>query len=92
MTEHHSKIKCITCHKTKNEFKGLNKNCESCHKDSDGYFKHGITGLMLDETHSEFYCKNCHENNNYKKKPICSECHEDDDISFPKNIPGTRVK
>jgi len=91
LTGHHSKIQCVTCHKANNEFKGLSKNCETCHKDSDGYFNHGITGLMLDDTHSEFYCENCHENNNYKKTPVCSDCHEDD-ISFPKDLPGTKVK
>jgi len=87
----HAKVACISCHKSKTDFAGLNPKCENCHKSSDGYFDHSVTGLKLDETHQDFYCENCHENNKYKKSPICSDCHEDD-ISFPKNIPGKKVK
>jgi len=91
LTDYHTGIGCISCHKTKNSFTGLNKNCTTCHIDKEGYFTHGITGIKLDETHVELDCENCHQINNYSKKPTCNECH-DDDISFPNSIPGKRIK
>jgi hypothetical protein len=91
LSEFHQTINCISCHKTKNEYKGLNKECTSCHTNNEGYFKHEITGIKLDETHMEFYCENCHQDNDYTKRPSCLECH-DEDISFPSSIPGKRYK
>lgn len=91
LQDYHPEVACITCHKSNTEFSGLSNKCENCHKDSDGYFDHAITGIILDETHKEFYCENCHLNNQYKKKPTCTECHEDD-ISYPKSIPGKKVR
>ncbi len=91
LSNFHSNISCITCHKTKNRFTGLKKECKNCHKDNEGYFNHSITGIMLDETHKDLDCEDCHVKNNYMKRPTCSDCHEED-ISFPKNIPGEKVR
>jgi hypothetical protein len=90
LNEYHNNLSCISCHKSKNNFKGLNKNCETCHKDGDGYFNHGITKLKLDDTHIEFYCENCHRMKNYKIQPTCDECH-DEDIYYPDSVPGERI-
>lgn len=87
----HGGLSCISCHKTKNEYKGLNKECMSCHSNKSGYFTHEITGILLDETHIEFYCENCHISNKYNVKPSCTECH-DEDIYYPDSVPGTKLK
>jgi hypothetical protein len=91
LSGYHAGLSCVSCHKTKNKFTGLNKKCISCHANEDGYFNHDITGISLDETHIEFECESCHQSNNYSKKPSCIECH-DEDISFPDSVPGERLK
>lgn len=91
LTGDHSGLSCISCHKIKNKFTGLDKNCVSCHTNKDGYFNHNITGLSLDETHIELECTDCHQEDNYSKKPTCSDCH-DDDIYFPDSLPGKKLK
>lgn len=90
LTKFHENLKCISCHKVENSFTGLRKDCTSCHKNEEGYFKHSITGVLLDETHSDFACNDCHQNNNYSRQPTCDDCH--DDISFPDDLPGERIK
>jgi hypothetical protein len=69
----------------------LNSLCKSCHTGwNSSNFNHKVTGLILDETHIEFDCSDCHEIENYSKDPSCDGCHED--YSFPKQKPGTLVK
>lgn len=86
----HSEISCSDCHKNPKNFTGLKQDCINCHKDNSGNFNHDITGIRLNETHVEFYCENCHQNKNYKLKPTCVECH-DEDISYPSSLPGERI-
>ena len=49
-------------------------------------FKHSVTGLQLDEIHSDFSCEDCHIDNDYSVKPGCDNCH--DDYAFPNQKPG----
>jgi ubiquitin len=87
----HANLECISCHNTKNSFSGLNSECTACHVNKEGYFQHEITGIKLDEMHMELTCEDCHKSNNYKIKPSCDACH-DEDIAFPNSIPGIKVK
>jgi hypothetical protein len=90
LAKYHSEVKCEACHKD-NNFKGLSQNCSSCHKFNSENFDHKITGVELDMMHVDFSCSDCHKNNNYSRKPDCSDCHGDD-ITWPKAVPGKRVK
>jgi len=90
LNNYHSKLSCISCHKSKNNFSGLKKDCTHCHTDKDGYFDHGITKILLDENHIDSDCEDCHTNNNYKLQPVCNGCH-DEDINYPASIPGSRI-
>ncbi len=49
-----------------------------------------LQDLELDETHIEFDCGDCHENEDFSKKPSCEGCH--DDKIFPESKPGKLVK
>ncbi len=90
IAKNHAKLKCASCHKTEKKFTGLNSDCNNCHKSWDvDNFNHSVTGLELSETHAEFECENCHVEEGYKK-PTCDNCH--DDISYPDDLPGERVK
>jgi hypothetical protein len=90
LAKHHSTIACISCHKKDKDFSGLNKSCTSCHNWDSENFNHSVTGLVLDTTHSEFDCSDCHIDNNYNVSPSCSDCH--DEKSYPENLPGKRKK
>ncbi len=88
---YHADLSCSKCHKSSKTFTGLNKNCVNCHEPwSAETFDHKVTGVILDETHTEFECENCHVES-YSVKPTCDMCHEAE-ISFPKKIPGKRIK
>ncbi|MEG8947746.1 cytochrome c3 family protein [Rosettibacter firmus] len=90
ISKYHSKLACNRCHTTKNKFTGLKSDCSSCHGQwSNENFKHNITGLILDETHRELECSNCHKESTYSK-PDCSDCH--DDKFYPKDKPGKLTK
>lgn len=91
LSTYHNGVNCSACHTVKNKFTGLKKDCVSCHVNKDGSFDHLVTGLKLDETHTEFYCENCHNVKDYSKKPTCIECH-DEDINYPDSLPGKRIK
>ena len=91
LTNWHANIECISCHKTANIFSGLESDCEACHSDNEGIFKHSITGIELDDMHLELECTDCHGDSNYAKRPSCDACH-DEDISYPNSIPGIRIK
>lgn len=91
LNKYHAKISCISCHTSNDKFKGLNRNCVSCHKWESDNFDHKVTGMILDETHSDFECEDCHEDTKYDISPNCINCHEEE-VSFPKNQPGKRIK
>ncbi len=91
LNKFHIKLKCAACHGTKLPYKKLNNKCESCHQSwSSENFKHSVTGLQLDETHSDFGCEDCHLEKNFAVKPSCNNCH--DNYSYPKKKPGKLVK
>ncbi|MCK7523447.1 MAG: cytochrome c3 family protein [Ignavibacteriales bacterium] len=90
LNKYHINLSCVKCHGSKLPYKKVDNKCVSCHKDwNNETFKHSVTGLQLDETHSDFSCEDCHAENNYAKKPSCDGCH--DGYSFPKQKPGKLV-
>lgn len=91
LNKYHDQLSCQKCHGTSNKFSKLDNKCESCHKSFvSGTFDHKVTGLALDETHSSFECSDCHTENNFAKKPDCSNCHEPE-YTFPQKKPGKVV-
>lgn len=91
LKNYHSKLSCSSCHKTKAVFTGLSSNCNSCHVGwNSSNFNHKVTGLILDETHIEFDCGDCHPKEDYSKKPGCDDCHED--MTYPEYKPGKIIK
>ena len=91
LNKFHIKLACTKCHGISGEFKKLNTRCVSCHNDfKPGKFDHRITDIVLDETHKEASCEDCHVNKNFGSAPTCTNCH--DDKSFPKNVPGNYLK
>jgi hypothetical protein len=90
LNNHHIRLSCVKCHDSKLPYKKLDNKCSSCHQGwNSENFKHSITGLQLDEIHSELSCEDCHMENNFTVKPGCNSCH--DDFSFPKQKPGKLV-
>lgn len=91
LKSYHSKLECTSCHQSTKVFTGLNKSCSNCHSGwNSSNFIHKVTGLELDETHIEFDCGDCHENEDFSQKPSCEGCH--DDKTFPESKPGKLVK
>lgn len=89
--KYHNKLGCVKCHTTSQVYTGLNSNCNSCHENwAPDNFDHRIVGLSLSENHIEWTCDVCHENNDFKKTPVCSTCH-DEDITYPDYEPGERL-
>src|SRR4030066_405478 len=77
LSKHHIILACSKCHGSKLPYKKLDKKCSSCHQGwNKETFKHTVTGLQLDETHSDLGCDDCHSENNYTEKPSCTNCHE----------------
>lgn len=88
--KNHSKLTCNRCHTTKAKFSGLKAECSQCHGTwTKENFKHAVTGLQLDEIHSDLDCTECHQEKNFAN-PSCKNCHEDK--SFPKDKPGKTIK
>lgn len=88
---YHAKLSCAKCHGTQIPYKKLDNKCSNCHTGwNSSNFNHKVTGLVLDETHIEFDCTDCHGEEDYSKKPSCEGCH--DDMSYPQNKPGKLVK
>lgn len=93
----HSALSCDRCHTSIKTEKGKHKNfgglkgeCVNCHgKWTWDNFNHKVTGLVLDETHGELECENCHKEPTYSKQS-CEDCH--DDKSYPKDKPGKLIK
>ena len=91
LNKHHINLSCAKCHGSKLPYKKLDNKCSSCHQGWNAEnFKHSITGLQLDEMHSELSCEDCHTDGNFGIKPSCDGCH--DGFSFPKQKPGKLVK
>jgi len=92
LTKFHSNLKCKICHKSPENFRKVSKYCNSCHSGwNENNFNHKVTGFVLNETHSDFECEACHPDRNFAVNPKCSECH-DEDIYFPKKLPGKYIK
>jgi len=90
LSKHHAILPCVKCHGIKLPYEKVDNKCLSCHHGWNKHtFKHSLTGLQFDETHSEIDCENCHAENNYAVKPTCNGCHEN--YSFPKQKPGKLV-
>lgn len=90
LNKYHIELSCVKCHGSKTPYKKLNNSCTNCHQNwSSETFKHSITGLQLNETHSEFGCEDCHIDRNFAVKPSCDNCH--DNYSFPKQKPGSII-
>jgi hypothetical protein len=84
----HRELSCQKCHGQKKRFTKLDTKCSTCHKGfTPGKFRHQITGLRLDETHSGLECETCHIDMDFGKSPSCTGCH--DDKSYPAQRPGT---
>jgi len=91
LSKHHIILACSKCHGSKLPYKKLDKKCSSCHQGwNKETFKHTVTGLQLDETHSDLGCEDCHSENNYTEKPSCTNCHEN--YVYPKQKPGKLVR
>jgi len=91
LSKHHIILACSKCHGSKLPYKKLDKKCSSCHQGwNKETFKHTVTGLQLDETHSDLGCEDCHSENNYAEKPSCTNCHEN--YVYPKQKPGKLVR
>lgn len=91
LKSYHSKLECTSCHQSARVFTGLNSSCNTCHVGwNSSNFNHKVTGLGLDEIHIEFDCGDCHESEDFSKKPSCEGCHEDK--TFPESKPGKIVK
>jgi hypothetical protein len=90
--DQHDNIQCAACHGTMRSFTTPQGACGACHSDwSVDNFNHRVTGIVLDDVHVEFECEVCHLDVMFDQSPSCTECH-DADISYPKHIPGNRVK
>jgi hypothetical protein len=86
----HSMLKCTACHKQQGTYKGLSKNCTSCHSNfAQGKFDHRRIGLELDDIHTDMECGDCHKGNNFGAIPKCNDCH--DDKYHPHSLPGKRI-
>lgn len=87
----HQVRKCTDCHDASTQVQKLDKTCTNCHKNFEvGSFDHAATGLVLELGHEEFDCYECHLDNRFDQPPSCYECHEDE-MSYPDDLPGTRL-
>jgi hypothetical protein len=83
----HQNISCTKCHKSRTNFTRIDNKCNSCHSDWNiETFDHQVTGLILDEDHSENDCEDCHIDRDFSVNPTCDNCH--DDINYPDDKPG----
>jgi len=82
---YHEKLGCAACHKQRGVFKGLDRNCETCHTGEQWppkKFDHTQIGLTLDETHAALECADCH-GKGLSAKRTCDSCHDDKRETFP---------
>jgi hypothetical protein len=65
--------------------------CVNCHAGWNAEnFKHAVTGLKLDEVHSQMDCTACHVDRKFESDPVCSDCH-DDGRTAKSSPPGTKM-
>jgi len=90
MKPYHAGVACQKCHTDPATFKGLKRECLSCHPAdwAPQGFPHEKSGkLTLDKDHAEIDCAGCHPDG--MGTPIkCDVCHEAD-IQYPARLPGT---
>jgi hypothetical protein len=87
---YHINLSCVKCHSNKIPFEKLDNKCISCHQAwNNETFQHSVTGLQLNETHSDFSCEDCHKEKNYAVGPDCNGCHEG--YNYPQQKPGKLV-
>lgn len=92
LKKHHAPLACEICHAGSEPITKLDPNCTTCHVNFElDEFDHSKTGLQLNDDHIEIDCYECHIDNRYDVDPSCVECH-DEDLSFPKDIPGDLIK
>jgi len=88
LNEFHKKLACNSCHPKDTRLGKLDRNCGSCHKDWNFQnFNHAIVGLELDEIHQDADCSDCHSNQQFDKKPTCSNCHDETPAGKPGTVP-----
>lgn len=87
---YHAEVACQKCHTDPATFKGLKRECLTCHAAdwAPQGFAHEKSGkLTLDKDHAEIDCAGCHPDG--MGTPIkCDTCHEKD-IQYPARLPGT---
>ena len=74
---------CASCHE--------DDSCEKCHnKQETGPFDHDERAkFIMDKTHKEVSCEDCHADRKFSAKPSCGSCHDDKDTLV--DTPGMRV-
>ena len=78
---YHAYVKCSSCHDRRGSRlrKPASHECTSCH--ADGWdpekFRHDVTRVMLDETHRDADCADCHAGGIGVAPASCDECHDD---------------
>jgi hypothetical protein len=85
----HASLPCGRCHGEAGTFEKVSADCEACHAGWQQRFRHGKTGLELDETHAGADCASCHPDQTFRAAPACKDCHED--MSYPAARPGKAV-
>ncbi len=88
---YHRELLCSDCHGTAADFVTPSTDCDRCHVDWGPDFNHAVTGLVMNEDHSDIECENCHLEGDFTCRPDCIACHEDE-IAFPAQLPGSRAK
>ncbi|MCG3136770.1 MAG: hypothetical protein HJJLKODD_00606 [Phycisphaerae bacterium] len=86
----HQKLACRACHNSVPFTAPVEKpTCTVCHGNwSPETFNHGVTGQTLNEQHQEIDCADCHTDRRFDQPPVCTECHEEEEIKFPDKRPG----
>lgn len=78
LTLPHASLKCRQCHgEDDKRFSAQPTDCTECHgKDwpDQAKFDHAVTGVVLDETHKEIDCAECH-NEGFGGRVACASCH-----------------
>jgi len=89
LAPYHSDHACDTCHRSAKDFRHPTGRCADCHIHWEvGSFDHSVTGMVLNEDHSEIDCDGCHLDMDFDAKPSCEDCH--DEPMYPEALPGTR--
>ena len=91
LNSQHQELACAVCHGPTVNFQVPSPACANCHSGWDvDNFDHEVTGIMLNEDHEMFDCADCHAGARYSESPACDTCH-DDDVEYPRSLPGTWI-